>query len=324
MGQRRYDLDIDTYLLYLKAREVLSRRGRADAKAASDLFQQVVEKDRGFAPAYAGLAEAYGILSFQTLAPGIAEAALPLMQQAASRALELDPLLAEGHAAMGFIHARHYEWENAQQSFRRAIDLNPGLTQTYLNYWTTTLLPLERLGEAEPLLQMAMRTDPRSSIVHHELGFLKLIAGRFEEAIDDYKRARELDADMPYVDQHLGRALTFAGRWPEAMALWETGMNVDGKGYYKNSPGGQPWIAAAYVMAGRRAEVERWAAVHDEPYRLALIHAALGNKDRTFQELDRAAETVPHRVAQLLAYPEMRLLRGDPQLTALRKVLRLP
>jgi eukaryotic-like serine/threonine-protein kinase len=322
-GQRRYDLNIDIYLLYLKAREVLSKRGRRDAKAARDLFQQVVEQDSGFAPAYAGLAEAYGLLSHQTLSPEAAEAALPLMQQAASKALQLDPLLAEGHAAMGFVHAWQYDWENARKSFRRAIDVNPSLTQTYLNYWTTTLLPLERLEEAEPLLQVAMRTDPRSPIVHHELGFLRLVAGQFDEAIDDYKRARDLDADLPYVDQHLGRALTFAGRWPEALSLWETRRDPYGKGYWKDQPGGHPWLAAAYVKAGRRSEVERMAEMHDEPYRLALIHAALGNKDRTFEELNRAAQTVPHRVAELLAYPEMRLLRGDPRRAALRKILRL-
>ena len=83
-------------------------------------------------------------------------------------------------------------------------------------------------------------------------------------------------------------------------------------------------MAAAYVKADRRGEVERMAEKHDEPYRLALIHAALGNKDRTFEELNQAAETVPHRVAELLAYPEMRLLRGDPRLAALRTTLRLP
>lgn len=323
-GQRRYDLDIDTYLLYLKAREVLSKRGARDAQAATRLFQQVVEQDSGFAPAYAGLAEAYGLLSHQTLSPDAVDAALPLMQQAARKSLELDPLLAEGHAAMGFVHSWQYDWENARKSFRRAIDVNPGLTQTYLNYWTTTLLPLERLEEAEPLLQVAMRTDPRSPIVHHELGFLKLVAGRFEEAIDDYRRARELDADLPYVDQHLGRALTFAGRWPEALSLWETRMDPYGRGYWKDQPGGHPWLAAAYVKAGRRSEVERMAETHDEPYRLALINAALGNKDRTFEELNRAARTVPHRVAEALAYPEMRLLRGDPRRAALRKMLRLP
>jgi hypothetical protein len=67
-------------------------------------------------------------------------------------------------------------------------------------------------------------------------------------------------------------------------------------------------MAEAYVMAGRRAEVEQWAAMLGEPYRLA-VHAALGNKDRTFKELYRAAEIVPDRVVPLLSYPEMRLLR---------------
>ena len=323
-GQRRYDLNIDTYLLYLKARAVLSKRGPQDAKAARDLFQQVFERDSGFAPAYAGFAEAYGLLSHQTLSPDAVEAALPFIQQAATKALELDPLLAEGHAAIGFVHAWRYDWDSAHKSFRRAIELNPSLTQTYLNYWTTTLLPLERLEEAEPLLQVAMRTDARSGIVHHESGFLRLVAGRFDEAIADYTRARELDADLPYVEQHLGRALTFAGKWSDALSLWELRKDPYGNGYWKDQPGGQPWLAAAYVKAGRRADVQRMAETHNEPYRLALIHAALGNKDRTFEELNRAAETIPHRVAELLVYPEMRLLRGDPRLPALRKTLRLP
>ena len=162
-GQRRYDYNIDTYILYLKARARLGRRGADDARAAAELFQQVVDKDREFAPAYAGLAEAYGLMAFQTLSPGTVEAALPLMEQAARKALELDELLAEGHAAMGFVHARRYDWENANKSFRRAIDLNPSLTQTYINYSTTTLVPQERLDEAERLLQEAVRTDPLSA-----------------------------------------------------------------------------------------------------------------------------------------------------------------
>ena len=324
MGQRRYDFNIDTYILYLKARAQLDRRGGEDAKAAIGLFQQVVKRDPAFAPAYAGLADAYGLLSHRTLSAGVYEAAQPLMQEAASKALQLDELLAEGHAAMGFVHARQYDFENAEKFFRRAIELNPSLTQTYINYWTSTLLPSERLDEAGQLLHAAVRTDPLSAIVHAELGFLKLVDGRFDEAIDHYTRARALDPDLSNLNQQLGRALTFAGRFSEALSLWETTMDPSGKVAYKDSPGGQPWIALAYVMAGRRAEVEHWATVHDEPYRLALIHAALGNEDRTFEELDRAAGIVPHRVVPLLAYPEMRLLRGDPRLAALRNKLGVP
>ena len=79
-----------------------------------------------------------------------------------------------------------------------------------------------------------------------------------------------------------------------------------------------------YVRVGRRAEVEQFAATLVEPYRQALAYAALGDKDRTFEALNRAVEIVPHRVAPLLMYPEMRLLRGDPRLDALRKKLNLP
>jgi TolB-like protein/Tfp pilus assembly protein PilF len=322
-GRRQIDSDIDTYILYLQARALVGRRGGADAKAAAELFQKVIAKDPAFAPAYAGLADAYGFMSHPTLSSGIVEAALPLMQQAAEKALELDELQAEGHAAMGMVYARRHDWENAQNSFRRALELDPSLTQSYTNFWTTTLLPLEKLDEAGRLLEVAVRTDPLSSAVHDHLGFMKLVAGRFDEAIDHFARASALDSNLPFLDQHVGRALTFAGRLSEALSWWDTKTNASGK-ILKDLPGQQTWMAFAYVMAGRRAEVERWSEVHDEPYRLAIIHAALGNRDRTFEELDKAAAIVPHRVVPLLAYPEMRSVRGDPRLAALRKKLRLP
>jgi hypothetical protein len=72
------------------------------------------------------------------------------------------------------------------------------------------------------------------------------------------------------------------------LSWWDTKTNASGK-VVKDLPGQQTWMAFAYVMAGRRAEVERWSEVQNEPYRLAIIHAALGNRDRTFEELDKAA-----------------------------------
>ena len=75
------------------------------------------------------------------------------MRPAAVKALQLDPLLAEAHAAMGLLYSRERDWQNAQRSFQRAIDLNPSLTQTYTNYATSTLMPLGKLDEAERLLR---------------------------------------------------------------------------------------------------------------------------------------------------------------------------
>ena len=109
--------------------------------------------------------------------------------------------------------------------------------------------------------------------------------------------------------------MTFAGRLAEALPRGEI---------RKTEPGWQHWIAYAYVIAGRRADVERMAAAHDDPYRLAIMYAALGDKDRALQALDRAADIMPHRVAQLVRYPEMAPLRDDPRFAAVRRKLGLP
>ena len=83
-------------------------------------------------------------------------------------------------------------------------------------------------------------------------------------------------------------------------------------------------MAHAYMMSGQRSEVERMIAVQKHPYRLAILYVALGDKDRAFDALNRAADLLPHRVALLLTYPEMASLRGDPRFDALRKRLNLP
>ena len=79
-------------------------------------------------------------------------------------------------------------------------------------------------------------------------------------------------------------------------------------------------------MSGRHADVDRLVEAHknEHPYRQAIVYAALGDKDRTFEALNRAVHILPHRTASLLVYPEMALLRGDPRLDALRKKLKLP
>jgi len=324
-GQRRYDTNLEAYELYLKGRALVARRGTSNAQKAAELFEQVLKTDPVFAPAYAGLADAYTFMSMEiegrldrpggpAPVPISSETALSRMRPAAVKAIELDPLLAEAHAAMGLLRSRERDWENAQRSFQRAIDLNPSLTRTYTNYVTSTLIPLGRVDEATRLLEEALRADPLSLDVRRELAMVQIMAGRYEEAIANLQRVRAVDPSFPFADLFLARALTFAGRLAEALPLWET---------MKDSPG-RHWVAYAYVMAGRRAEVERMAAAQDHPYRLAIIYAALGDKDRALVALDRAADILPQRVGLLLMYPEMAPLRGDPRFAAVRRKLGLP
>ena len=311
-GQRRYDLDPETYELYVKARALAARHGLADPTKAVEMFGQVIARDPGFAPAYAGLVNAYAWLSMSPYQGASFETAQSIMRPAAVKALELDPMLAEAHAAMGWVASRDFDWEKAVKSFRRAIDLNSSLTDVYSNYVSSTLLPTGRLDEAEQLLQAARQTDPLSVDVLRQLGIIQFVSGQYEEAVTTLRRVQTLDANLPFVKSFLGRALVFAGRPAEAIPILE-------------ESGGLHYTAYAYAKAGRRADAEKLAVVHAAyPQRVAVIYAAFEDHDRTFAALERMMLDEPHRVAINLSVPEFAFLHGDPRLAGLRKKLNLP
>ncbi len=317
-GQRRYDTNVEAYELYLKGLTLLERVDHREASAKSaELFQQVIDTDPNFAPAYAGLANAYASMSHNRNFLGISSAqAHPIMRSAAVKALELDPLLAEAHVAMGYVYTREFDWQKADQSFRRAIDLNPSLTQSYTLYSRTTLVPRGKLDEAERLLQQAIGADPLSLNVQREIASVQIHIGRYGEAINTLQRIRAVDHDFPWIDWLLGRALIFAGRPAEALAVYEEPSGT---------PPGSEWDALAYVMAGRRDEAERLAAKHQNyPHRLAIIYSALGDNDRAFEALNRLALLEPHRVLDDLSYPELAGLRSDPRFAALLRRFNVP
>jgi TolB-like protein len=122
-GQPRYDLDLETYERYLKARALVDRRGLTDPQKGVELFEQVVATDPGFAPAYAGLANAYTWMSNPAQSSGGIpyDTAYSIMRPAAVRAIQLDPLLAEAHAAMGVVYSYERAWEDSEKSFRKAM-----------------------------------------------------------------------------------------------------------------------------------------------------------------------------------------------------------
>jgi TolB-like protein/cytochrome c-type biogenesis protein CcmH/NrfG len=306
-GQRRYETGLAAYDLYLRGRALVARRGTESAEQAARLFEQVIAVDREFAPAHAGLADAYAAMAWAIEAP---ETALAGMRPAAVKALQLDPELAEAHAAMGLTYAREFDWENATSSFERAISLNPNLSQIRTSY-ASTLRWQGRAAKALDILAVAIEMDPLSLAVKREVALAQFVGGRYEEAIVILRQVVAADPDFTYAANLLARALTFAGRPEEAIALWES---------RPQPTNWERWLMPAYVKLGRRADVERLLLTRNaHPYRQALNYAALGDKERTFEALSRAAVAAPLRTAAALAYPEMSLLRGDPRLDQLRQ-----
>jgi pentatricopeptide repeat protein len=329
-ARRAFDVNSEAYGPYLAARALVSRRGIAGPQKAIEYFQQVIAIAPDFAPAYAGMADAYAHMSLSTYFGMPVDKAQELMRPAALKALELDPDLAEAHAAVGIVAARDIDWSRSQREFEAAIASNPSLSQVYTNYSFFTLRPLRKFAEAEQLLKFALKSDPLSLDVWREMGQLYFTVGRYAEAIDLLERVRAVDPELPATDVVLARALACGGRVNEALALYDAmksrGVPSGALTVSRPPPEGVPqYQAYAYVKAGRRSDAERLAAENDAyPYRATIIYAALGDADRAFEALQRTADREPQRIPLLLTWPEMASLRGDPRFAAIEKRFGLP
>ncbi len=300
-GRRRYETSIQAYDLYLRARSMTDQRNRDTAREAAGIYHQVIAKDALFAPAYAGLASAYAASSAQGFRDDHFDE-LTEMRAAAEKAIQLDPLLGEAHNALGMEYARDGRWAQSESSFRRAIELDPGNSQSYDDFSIWLLLPLGRIDEGVRQMRLAEKADPLSPVVQEHLAFMLISAGKYDEAA----------ARCGAIAECLGRARLGQGKIEEAILILSTFKNPRYLGY-------------AYGRAGRREEAEKLAAaVAPNAYSQALIYAGLGDKDRTLAALDRVSGLGAVRIGRALNSPEFALLRDDPRLKALRKKVGLP
>jgi serine/threonine-protein kinase len=234
------------------------------------------------------------------------------MRAAAERAIQLDPLLAEAHDALGLVYARDGQWKESEKNFRRAIELDPNRSETHVNFAWSLLLVLDRVQEALAQMRVAEKNDPLSSDVQLGLANLLISAGRYDEAAE---HCQKLPANHIFRSQCLGRVRLGQSRNEEAIQVLASDATLPNRGF----------VGYAYARSGRREEAEKLAAaVSANPYDQTLVFAGLGDKDRTFEALDRMAALGAVRIGRVLNYPELSLARGDPRLKALRKKVGLP
>jgi TolB-like protein/Tfp pilus assembly protein PilF len=305
-GRRRYETNADAYDSYLRARAP-TEIDTAPTPSNVRFYKEAISRDSSFAPAFAGLATADALRSAVTFGGDLAdESLLTEMRSAAEHAIQLDPLLAEAHAAMGAVYARDGRWEQSERSFRRSIELDSNNSSWRTDFVMHLLLPLGRIDEAIQQLQTAEKSDPLSPYVQGMFGAVLLSASRYQEAAEHCQRASGLDR----IDC-LGRARLGQGRIDEAVQILETARL-------------KRWLAYAYARAGRIQDAENLTAVPGGLLLRVLIGAGLGDKDRTIQALNGMTALGPVRLGRTLTFPELAFLRGDPRLKALRKKVGLP
>ena len=316
----------EAYEAYLLGRFHTQKAGpRAIWIRAREYFEKAIEKDPGYAPAYASLAELYVRAGFGTVSrywDGRLQA-----RQLAKKALELDDTLAEAHTALGRVAEVEWEWAEAEREYRRAIDLNPSYPMARI-WYAMQLYAMERFEEASAEARRAQQLDPVSPHVNSWAGAAHFFAGQVDEAMASLRTAQELDPGNREASLVLARNYVTQGMYQQAITELEKA---------RISNAGQPEVlgalAHAYGRAGQRDEAlkllgelkQTTAKEGDVPsFQVAWAYVGLGDKNQAFAWLERAYEQRKIRMQWLKVDPLLAPLRSDPRFTDLVRRVGLP
>jgi Tfp pilus assembly protein PilF len=317
--------DLEAYTLFLRGRHLWNRRTAGDLRKAIEYYERAIARDPRFARAYAQLAEAYAVLPEYAEVPPLSM--YPRAKAAATRALALDSSLAEAYSALAYVQMKqNWDWAGAEQTFQRAIALNPSYASAHLWYGLFLLLtgPLDAsLAE----VKRAQDLDPLSPIIGTVLGFVLYNLGRPDAAIEQYRRTLELEPNFPRAHTRLALALLQKGMRDEAIREAERAAELDpGSSQY------QAMLAYVYSASGERDRAiprlrelqARARRGYTSPYALALAHVALGQRDSAFAWLDRAAQARDPALLRQVNSPFLAPLRSDERFARLLRRMGLP
>ncbi|HET6886465.1 MAG TPA: protein kinase [Candidatus Udaeobacter sp.] len=310
--------DLTAHELYLKGRVLWGKRGGDNIRQAIAFYEQAIVRDRNYASAYAGLAEAYVILPIYTDAS--AREAYAKGKAAALTALQLDDKLAEAHNALALVLFLYLDFPGSIAEFQRAIALNPNYATAHHWYGFNPLSTLGRFDESIAEGKRAVELDPLSPVINSDLGSILMVARRFDQAIAQLRKTLEMDPTFSLAHGALGEALQFKGDLPGAIAEYTKAQELGG------DTRSRVLMAAAKAQSGDKDAVVRMLAELEEASRnreisgaqRAVLYLSLGNRAEAIRCLEQSvADHDSQDVAWIKVYPRWDPLRGDPRFEAL-------
>jgi eukaryotic-like serine/threonine-protein kinase len=317
--------DAEAYNLYLLGCFHANKWSGADVEKAIGFFQQAIDKDAGYAVAYAGIADAYELLSIGFGSKPPVEY-LRQAKEMALKALEMDDSLAEAHTSLAYARwLGDLDWSGAEREFRRALDLKSNYVMAH-EWFAEYLAALGRHDEALTSIRRAQQLDPLSVPVNRAVGWVLYFARRYDVAIEELQKALGMDPQFLGARLVLWWAYIAKGDHEKAIADIKEQIGRPGQGTMKKLT-----LAYACAVAGKHEEATgllwelepklagegRWAFLS------ALLFAALGEKDRAFEALERAYQVRDPGLLFLKVAPWADSLRSDPRYTVLLEKLRL-
>jgi TolB-like protein/Tfp pilus assembly protein PilF len=307
-------LDPEAYQDYLHGLAFLNKRNAESTRAAMVYFQQAIAKDPNYALAYLGLAHSYSNIPIYAAIPS--HEAASQIREAASKALALDSTLGEAHIDLALACMYDYDWPSAEREFRKGLDLSPGDTFAH-GWYGTYLVKIGRLTESLAEHKTAFQSDPVSADAGAGVARSHYHMHRYDEAIQQYKNARDLDPNFGIARQGLGLTYLEKGMLQEGIAETRTASQlmggdsmITGQLGYGYAVAGQPEMAKQLLTdLMHRSSL---GSVRALP--VAHIYIGLGDKDRAFDWLRRAIDQKDINL----------YLESDPLYDTLRSDARFP
>ncbi len=302
----------EAYQISLQARYHFMKRTAEDMKAAIDYYQRAVSLDPTYAEAQAGLAITYTVAA--SYIRGSTADFMARAEAAAQRALTLAPSLADAHVAMAMASSAKWDWKTTEAEFQRALTLNPNDANAHYFYAYIFLVPQKRLTEAISEYRRALDLDPLSQIINTNYGVALMINRQYDLAEAQFKHAQTVDPNFPVLNFRMAQFHSFQGNFEQAKTEFDKSAPFVSNVVWQ--PGRDGFYRALVGAIGAAS-----AAIVDEEE--SIVAAALGDKERAIQSLERLTVDIPQDAAIYVRRPEFESLHSEPRFQALLRRLNL-
>jgi TolB-like protein/DNA-binding winged helix-turn-helix (wHTH) protein len=312
---------------YLKGRYYWNRRSGEGFRKAIGYFEDATRKDPQYALAYAGLADCYGIIGATIYGDLPASEAAPKAKAAAIRALEIDPTLAEAETSLATAKFNYdWDWAGAAQGFQRAIQLDPRYATAYQRY-SLYSIAMGRFDDSLDQIRKARDLDPLSTNINWSLGWRLYLARQYDRSIAQLRDALEMDPSYEWSHLILGQAYEQKGELNLALIESRKASELS-----HNSPLMMSALAHANALSGNLDEAQKLLAQltarsktqYVSPFYIAIVYVALGKNDLAMNWLEKAFVDRSNGLVFLKVEPELDPLRANPRFIALQQKLNFP
>jgi TolB-like protein len=302
----------EVYESYLKGRFILRQGNRAQLEQSIPYFEEALNRDATFAPAYVGLAEVYTWLG--TVSAGVSpEATRPKVISFARKALVIDPGLTEAHVMLANVLQEEWHWSEAEAEYKRALELNPNNAEAY-QWYAMWLVCQGRPDEAVTSIRRARALDP-DGVSGGSVAWILFQSHRYEESIRESSSTLAIQPDNVANLTTLGFALIANNRPAEAIPGLERAVSLSG------SPASTGILIRAYAHAGRRSDALKLLADLKRRKNAGYVPAGafvnaylgLGDKEQAFYWLEQAYKEQSNILQFLKSHPYFEPIRSDPR-----------